>query len=162
MSHFQLKKHHIDGLLALLLFCVFAACILSVLLTGADVYRRLNARDQEAYGRRTSTQYIATKVRQAAGAVSVAPFGDGDALFLKEDIDGASYITRVYCHDGWLRELFASADEAFDPQDGEKILEAQSLELQLADGLLSVRIVDENGSGTGLTLSLRCGEEEAP
>ena len=29
-------KHHIDGLVALLLFGVFAACVLVVLLTGAD------------------------------------------------------------------------------------------------------------------------------
>ena len=28
-------KHHIDGLVALLLFGVFAACVLVVLLTGA-------------------------------------------------------------------------------------------------------------------------------
>ena len=33
-------KHHIDGLIALLLFGVFAVCVLAVLLTGADAYRR--------------------------------------------------------------------------------------------------------------------------
>ena len=38
-------KHHMDGLLVLLLFGVFAVCILSVLLTGARVNRALAARD---------------------------------------------------------------------------------------------------------------------
>lgn len=55
-------KHHIDGLVALLLFGVFAACVLVVLLTGADAYRRLTERDQAAYERRTGVQYIATRV----------------------------------------------------------------------------------------------------
>ena len=41
-------KHHMDGLLALLLFGVFAVSILSVLLTGAQVYGRLTQRDQDA------------------------------------------------------------------------------------------------------------------
>ena len=39
-------KHHIDGLIALLLFGVFAVCVLAVLLTGAEAYRRLTQRDR--------------------------------------------------------------------------------------------------------------------
>ena len=67
-------QHHIDALIALLLFGVFAVCVLAVLLTGADAYRRLTLRDQEASTRRACTQYIATKVRQsdAADNLSVA------------------------------------------------------------------------------------------
>ena len=59
------RKHDLSSLLVLLLFAVFAVCILSVLLTSADTYRRLSDRDQDSYGRRTSAQYITTKIRQA-------------------------------------------------------------------------------------------------
>ena len=98
-------KHYLDGLLSLLLFGIFAASILSVLLTGAGVYSRLTQRDQNAYDRRTSVQYLATKVRQASSGaqVSVGTFGEGDALLLSEEIDGEPYLTRIYCCDGWLR-----------------------------------------------------------
>ena len=41
-------KHNIDGLAALLLFGIFAACVLSVLLSGAGAYRRLTQRDLTA------------------------------------------------------------------------------------------------------------------
>ena len=89
-------QHHIDGLAALLLFGVFAACILAVLLTGADAYRRLTQRDQASYDRRTGTQYIATRVRQAdrQDGVAVERFGDTDVLILGA---GEEYVTYVYC-----------------------------------------------------------------
>ncbi len=155
-------KHHMDTLFTLLLFGVFAACVLFVLLTGANVYRDLTLRDQAAYAHRTCAQYIAAKVRQAPSpdAVRVEEFG-GDALVLSQDIDGWEYLTRIYCYDGWLRELFAQADGELAPQDGEKIIEAQGLELELADGVLSVYVTDSTGRTTALSLLVRGGEEAA-
>ena len=51
-------KHNIDGLAALLLFGIFAACVLSVLLSGAGAYRRLTQRDLTAYDRRPGLSII--------------------------------------------------------------------------------------------------------
>ena len=152
-------QHHTDGLVGLLLFGVFAVCVLSVLLTGADAYRRLTERDQSSYSRRTCVQYIATRVRQAdrAEGVSVEPFGEGDALVLSED----GYVTRVYHYDGYLMELYASAEEELHPQDGQRIIPAGGVELSLEDGLLSVEVTDEQGVQDSLRLSLRSGEEAA-
>ena len=45
----QGTQHHIDTLAALLLFGIFAACVLTVLLAGAEAYRRVTERDREAY-----------------------------------------------------------------------------------------------------------------
>ena len=58
------NQHQLGGLLMLLLFGVFAACVLILLLTGARAYRRLTQRDQAAFDRRTCVQYLATRVRQ--------------------------------------------------------------------------------------------------
>ena len=157
MRHHRTQKHQIDGLIALVLFGVFAACILSVLLTGADVYRRLTARDQAAYDRRTCAQYVATKVRQAqaGGMVRVDDFDGVDAISFAEDIEGEIYITQVYCWDGWLRESFTFEGADFFPEDGEKIIEAQAMDLELEDGLLTVDLTDGSGAETHLVLSLR-------
>lgn len=151
-------KHHIDGLVALLLFGVFAACVLVVLLTGADAYRRLTERDQAAYERRTGVQYIATRVRQAdhAGGVAVEDFGGVDALVLGAD---EVYAARVYCYDGWLMELYALAEEPMEPRDGQKILEAEALSLSLEDGVLEAVLTATDGTQETLRLSLRSGEE---
>lgn len=152
-------QHHMDGLLLLLLFGVFAVCVLSVLLTGARAYRRLTLRDQEAYRRRTCVQYIATRVRQGdlEGAVAVEPFGEGDALVMAKD----GYVTRVYWHDGWLMEMYAGEDVQLAPEDGEKIMELDGLAMSMDGGLLTVE-VDGGDAGTDtLRLSLRSGEGDA-
>ena len=154
-------QHQLNGLMALLLFGVFAACVLAVLLTGANAYRRLTQRDQEAYLRRTCVQYLATRVRQADSrdCVSVEHFGGADALVLTET-DG-SYATRIYCYDGWLMELYAAADADMEPQDGEKVLELSSLRLTLEDGALTADTVDTAGASGTLRMTLRSGEGAA-
>ena len=158
------SKHHMDGLLVLLLFGVFAACVLSVLLTGAQVYSRLSQRDQNAYNQRTGIQYLATKVHQAARGdlVQVENFGGVQALVIAEEGESQTYFTRIYCYDGWLWELFTAEEEGFLPQDGEKILAVQDLSLMLEDGALQVRLTDSAGQTVPLTLFLRGREEERP
>ncbi|OUQ81651.1 DUF4860 domain-containing protein [Flavonifractor sp. An100] len=148
---------HMESLFALLLFGVFAACVLSVLLTGASAYQRLTTRDQLAYQQRTCTQYLATKVRQAASpdSISVDYFGDGDALIFSQEIDGELYLTRIYCWDGWLRELFTSADGDFSPEDGEQVLPLQQLSLELEDSFLTAVFSLPDQLPLSLTLYIR-------
>lgn len=148
-------RHQIDGLIALLLFGVFSVCILAVLLTGADAYRRLTGRDQAAFDRRTTLQYIATRVRQAdtLDGVRVADFNGADALVFD---DGDGYVTRVYCHNGYIMELYAEEYLDLTLEAGEPIMEAEPLDFSMADGRLRV----SNGEDT-LILSLRSGEGAA-
>jgi len=154
------NKKSISNLAALLLFCVFAVGILSVLLGGAGAYRRLTQRDQVSYDSRTCGQYLATKVRQAPGpdAVVLSEFGAGDALCILEEIDGETYVTRIYCHNGWLMELFSVDEDSFAPEDGEKILKASALELECKGKMLSVKIEDGNGTQIEQQLFLRGGK----
>ena len=160
MTRFK-SKHYMDGLLILLLFGVFAVSILAVLLSGAGAYRRLTERDDRAYDRRTATQYVSARVRQAAGEVTVADFGGVEALELWEDIEGETYVTRVYCSDGYLRELFCWEEAELAPEDGEIVLPAQAMSLNLEDGLLDVEIVSGDGETLNLTLALRSGKGAA-
>lgn len=147
--------HQIDGLVALLLFGVFSVCILAVLLTGADAYRRLTDRDQAAFDRRTCLQYIATRVRQAdtLDGVTVADFNGVDALVFSE---GNGYVTRIYCHNGAIMELFADETLDLTLEAGEPIMEAQPLEFFMQDG----RLVVTSGEDF-LILSPRSGEGAA-
>ena len=153
----QGTKRHMDGLLMLLLFGVFAVCVLIVLLTGARAYRGLTDRDRAAFDRRTCAQYIATKVRQgdAAGAVSVEPFGEATALRLADSEAGC--VTRLYCHDGWLMELYTLEDSGLSPEDGARIMPLAGLSLSLKDGLLTAELADGAGETDTLLLSLRGG-----
>lgn len=153
--------HNLDGLAALLLFAVFAASVLAVLLTGAKAYRGVTRRDQEAYNARTAVQYVAQRVRQADSlyGVAVEEFGGVESLVLGQ---GEEYITRLYCYEGWLMELYCLAGEDFSPEDGERVVEAQELKLSLDRGMLGVQVLtaqeEAPGSRTSeLWLALRSG-----
>ncbi|GFI62499.1 hypothetical protein IMSAG049_01683 [Clostridiales bacterium] len=148
-------QHYMEWLVALLLFGIFAVCVLIVLLTGADAYRGLTQRDRDAYLRRTCTQYIATRVRQAdsLGDIAVEPFGEGNALAIAE----GEYHTLVYCYEGWLMELYCGIEAELEPEDGERLLEMKGLDFYLEEGVLTAVIgVDEETEDT-LRLCLRSG-----
>lgn len=154
-------QHHIESLAALLLFGVFAVCVLAVLLTGADAYRSLTQRDQDACDRRSCTQYITTRVRQADYAHGIAVEEDfgGGALVLDAN---QKYRTWLYCQDGWLMELYCLAEEPLEPEDGRKLMEAEDLKLSLKDDLLQVSVTTEDGIEDTLLLSLRGEAEVVP
>ena len=155
-----MKKPYMEGLLALALFGVFTACILSVLLTGARAYRRLTERDDAAYDRRTALQYAAAKVRQAEN-VSVEHFGDADALVLAEQRDGGGDGAGGDGGGGYLRELFAQHGAELEPEDGEQVLKAEALRASLGeDGLLRMEVLT-GGRWETVVLCLRSGEERA-
>ena len=158
------ENSKITGLMALLVFAVFAVCVLGVLLTGAGVYKRLVGSGAEDYSRRTTAQYVTTRVRQAgrAGSVGVEDFGGQDALVLREEIGGSVYLTRVYCFDGWVRELFTAESGDFSPEDGEKVLEAEELSFAMEGSSLLAQITLPDGTVQELTLYLRSEGEVLP
>ena len=158
------KTREAGGLLVLLLLGVFSVCILLVLLLGADNYRNLIQRDDASFDRRTAMQYIATKVRQAdtAGTVTVGTFQGQDAVELRETMDGETYLTRIYCYDGSLRELYAADTDTLSPADGETVLPAQALTAKQEGRLLKLELTDETGTVFSFVLTLRSEEEVRP
>lgn len=154
------RQHGIDGVAALLLFVVFSICVLGVLLTGARAYRGLTGRDLTSYERSTCLQYLTTRVRQSdlMGGVASESFGGVPALRLT---DRAGYVTRVYCYEGSLMELYSAPDVDFAPRDGEKLMAAESLDVTVEDGLLTLTVTHPGGESDRLYFSLRSTEETA-
>ncbi|MBE6036616.1 MAG: DUF4860 domain-containing protein [Clostridiales bacterium] len=163
MERNRTPKQHMSSLLTLVLFAIFAVCILFVLLTGARIYSDVTARGQDAYSQRTAVQYLSGKLHQAPSgqAVSLTAVEGSPALAITEEIEGRSFTTYVYCHDGWLRELFTFSGMEVHRGDGEKVLPLQSLSLQFTDGLLQVSIIDGQDRISKFSLALRGGKEAA-
>ena len=155
------KQSNTDSVLALLLLAVFAASILSILLTGADSFRALADRDQASFNRRTAAQYITTRLRQAdcVGGASLTDFEGTTALTCREEIDGEVYLTRVYFHEGYICELFCSADAALFPGDGEKVMSVAGLTFREEHGLITATITDADGTCAVVSAALRSGRE---
>ena len=76
---------------------------------------------------------------------------------MREEIDGAAYVTRIYCHDGYLRELFSAEAIMFEPEDGERIMPAESVEFVLQNGMLKMTVWTETEC-LPLQLALRSRE----
>lgn len=150
------KTYQISHFLALTVFAVFGLCLLLVLLTGGRIYRDLVASGGARYEARTAAMYLTTRVRQAQ-QISVANFDGCQALVLTEEIDGQRYQTRIYCHDGTIRELFSVENAALSAEDGEPVLAADSLVFSLSEGILQVCVGD-----TRLRFTLRTGREIGP
>ena len=150
------RKFSIDNVLALVLFGIFALCVLGVLLLGARSYRQLTLRGQNSYNQRTAAQYIVTRVHQADRLDTLSVDGT-EVRELTETIEGEAYVTRVYCHDGYIRELFTPASYSFQPDAGECIFPAQTVSFTLDDNLLTTDIIGADGESMQFSVYVRSG-----
>ena len=148
-----MKQERFTDLLGLGVFGLFTLCLLLTVLSGAKVYHSILESTEETSEKRIRTQYIATKVQQNP-ETSVEEFDGGQALALREWVDGQCYVTYIYCHEGWLRELFCREGALLTRADGEKVMEGEILSLSLEEGLLKVET-------DGETLYLSAGKRRA-
>lgn len=153
MKKGSLTQFHISGLGALLVMAVFAVSILLVLLTGAKAYAGLTQDGGLRHGYRTAHQYLATRLRQGDG-VYTEDFEGVTALVFPEEIDGKTYITRIYCYDGWLRELFTAEKGEFSPADGEKVLEMAQFSAIIEETKITLTFSLPDGSGGQVLCSI--------
>ena len=153
----------------LLVFTAVAVCVSLVLIFGANIYQRLSQRDMNSYSKRTAVQYLTTRIRQndAAGSIKIGSFNEvgdgssGDTLYLLEQIEGELYYTRIYCCEGKLYELFCHSEIAFEPHDGESILEIRELMFTKNDNFLQIRLVFPDGTDDTVLIGLHSKEDQS-
>lgn len=147
-----------------MVFFLLAVCLMTVLLTGVRIYRNMVQQGQALFLSRTAAQYLTTRVHQAdcTNQLSIEDFDGTQALVFRETIDDAAYKTLVYCHEGYLKELFCPEAGHFRPSDGEKIFALESLRVQLAPSLLQAQITLPDGTCQEISLYLRSGEVTGP
>lgn len=133
------KGSKITDVLAMLVFAVFALGTLLVLLISARVYRDLTDAGEAQFDRRTAVRYITTRVHQAQ-AVTVETFGGSPALVIREETDTETCLLRIYFYEGTIRELYCEASAQLLPEDGEVILQTESLHFALDGHLLTVEL----------------------
>ena len=152
----KIKKADASSVAPLFLFTLFAISAVFVLLGGVRIYKTMLERDRASFERRTVSQYLVTRMRQSdslGGCYigdfdSLEPQSAGDTLFYREVIEGEEYLTRIYCHEGYLCELFSSADGGFSKSDGERVIPVLSLSFKNENGLPSY-----NAAGRALEVS---------
>ena len=123
------------------------------------IYERIAQSSAQSADRRVTAMFVAAKVRQndVLGCVRVEDLEGCDALVLRESLGTGEFCTWIYCHDGWLYEILVPEKVTLRPGDGEKLIRAQEMRLQLEEGLLSIDIVDGHGQSSSGSIMLRSG-----
>ena len=160
-TSFSPRRHSVSQVFVFVLLGIFAVLSTFMVLLSAQMYRGVINHTEEHSARRILTSYVANVVRSndAAGMVSVEKRGDIDVLVLGYDADGDKYETAIYCYEGSLCELFAQAEQEFEPSYGEVICEAQMFVPQIEKGLLSVTLTDASGEDAVISIALRSSQE---
>ena len=120
------KRFDISFIAPLFLFAFFSICVMSVLIMGADLYRKQTQRDLVGYNHRTVSQYISTRIHQSDKHDSFfvsdfntqTPQSKGNAFFFTEIINGSEYYTCIYSHDGYLYEQNPHPRQTNTPMKG--------------------------------------------
>lgn len=157
------RSHAISQAFVFLLLGVFAVFSTVMVLLSAQMYRGTVEQSEQHNAQRVLFSYVNNVVRSndSADAVSVDRRAEIDMLVFGWDIDGERYETMVYCHDGWLRELFTSAEQEFEPGYGEPICQAQGFVPTLDGNLIRIQMTDGAGAEDTLHIALRCSQEGA-
>ena len=156
MKHNGHRK--ITELLGLLVFGLFALCVAAVLLMGGKTYQILTQRADAANSHRVAVRYLTTRFHQAP-EVALEDFCGLPSLTIREEIQGKTYLTRVYCYEGTVRELFSGENTKVSPSDGEIVLEAEKLTFEQNGSLLTAEITHPDGKCQQVLLALPAWKE---
>ena len=155
----------------LLLFVAFSAAVVIVLVLGAKKYSELVERDNKNYDKRVISSYVAAKIRSndEKDGVKIGGFNNPDkkdeieTLYLYKTIDGEKYVSKIYCYDGYIYELYTleELEKGLKPSSGNKLMEAGSLKfkrLGKEGRIIKIHAVNKAGLEDDITLSLRSRE----
>lgn len=139
---------------------MFLLIALSVVSMGVSVYGKTVEESQRNYDTRTALSYIANQARlyDADGGVREARIGGVAALALTRNINGIRWTSYIYHYDGFVREITMAREGAVVSLDsGRRIIEAEGMEVELADELIVINVIFEQKTER-LIISPECGE----
>lgn len=161
----QEKRFIVDVLFVLALFGLFAVSALMLVTVGADVYKHTVDDMSANYETRVSVSYIAEKIRQNDcasipdnGSISITSLGDTPALAMQQEFYDERYITYLYFHEGYLKELLVkegsyTGDNSLSA--GQKIMELSSFSTSMVwDNLLKIDLTTADGTQQELYIHL--------
>ena len=151
------RSYSVDTVFVLVLFCVFAATILFVLMSGANVYKETASIMHERYEERTCLSYISAKIKHydSKDSVYLTDFNGTTALALDDEINGVKYNTLIYFYNGHVKELFCEKGAKFGIESGTDIIKAKNLQFAKVDeksGLIKVKCTGETGGSSTIII----------
>lgn len=162
MNSLKEKRHIVDVLFVLALFCVFAFSALVLVSIGANIYQTTVNNMDKNYNTRTSFSYITEKLRQndCADAISIGTIAEKPAVILSQTVENSEYATYLYENNGYLTELLIkkNSDIGSDVLNaGHPILEIDDFELtKLNESLFKFKITTGEEKPVVFYISSQC------
>ena len=153
-------QHSMQGVFVFVLLGLFAVMSTLMVLLGAQMYRNTVDRSTANNEDRVLGAYVRSMIRaeDTSGAMEIGEYNGVKTLAMREDLDGETYVTWLYCYDGNMYEWFTSDDGDFRPESGTAICPAQSFEPHLENGLLTVDMTNAKGMRETVRVALRCAQ----
>ena len=150
-------SHTIAGVFVFLLLGVFAVFSTMLVLIGAQAYRTITERSEEHSLDRTMYAYVLNSLRgdDAAGTIEMRNEAGIDMLVVAYDYGWEVLEKRIYCYDGYLRELLTPAQNEFEPANGEKVCEAEDFRAQVSGNLVTIELTGADGELRTISAVLR-------
>lgn len=150
------QPHIVDVIFVLALLGLFALSSLILITAGSEIYQNTVKNMQSNYEMRTSTSYLSEKVRHAK-SFELTTLKDTDAIAISSYVGETEYVTYLYYYDGYLRELYTSADTDLGSSmlaAGQKITKLNSLTFDKDDnGLIKATLVYTDNHDTFILLN---------
>lgn len=153
-------QHSMQGVFVFVLLGLFAVMSTLMVLLGAQMYRNTVDHATANNEDRVLGAYVRSMIRaeDTSGAMEIGEYNGVKTLAMREDLDGETYVTWLYCYDGNMYEWFTSDDGDFRPESGTAICPAQSFEPHLENGLLTVDMTNAKGVRETVRVALRCAQ----
>lgn len=142
MNSSSQKRHTIDFVFVLLLFCVFTMSALVVVYIGSQVYSSTASTMEQQFNQNVAIDYMMEKLRQnnTEQAVDIMNKDGIDVLCLHQTYNDEPYTTYIYVHEQQLKELLLHDGDTFDLQRGEALMYAENLSLSIDGTLLEMAL----------------------
>lgn len=138
------------------LLCIFAMAAIFVAVMGAKVYETSAEKMQANYDTRISLVYFSEKIRSCPGEkIEVRDAFGNTALVLYENYDGQDFASWIYVDDGKLYETML--EDGVEPTKGagQKIMELKSMDVQIKDRMIDIKVVNSEGDEDSISLERR-------
>ena len=146
----------VDILFVVALFFVFAISSIMLIALGASIYRKNTDNMEHNYTIRSSHAYLLEKMRSTdtTDAITLGEIEGQQSLQLRQEINGISYITELYLHEGCLTELFRRESVELPASAGMQLMEVQNIVFEeLPDGLITANVTETDGHTHAVLLS---------
>lgn len=127
----------ISTVASMLLFLIFAGCLLMIISIAAGTYNRISNTFDKTFGSSASLRYISNKIKNSE-STEIAE--EGTAIYLKS----GELMNIIYFENGALYEKSISADEVPSTGDGDKLFDLGNMKISDNGELLKITVTLNN------------------